>query len=238
MRRKLKYTGFAIGIILLFLIMTMNLVENNSWKSWNLPLSGKIVILDAGHGAPDAGATVPNVLEKDIALSITQKLRTFLEEQGALVILTREDDNDLAAKETKGLSNRKREDLRKRVEIINNSDADLFLSIHLNSLSSHRWKGAQTFYSLRYEENKQVAKYIQSEIKRNLENTDRKAKVLDNIYILRNAKKPGALVEVGFLSNPEDRKNLMDDAYQESVAASIYTGILKYFTEEAAPKEK
>ncbi|RFU68587.1 N-acetylmuramoyl-L-alanine amidase CwlD [Peribacillus saganii] len=232
MRRKLKYTGFALGIILLFLIMTMNLVENNSWKPWNLPLSGKVIILDAGHGAPDAGANFLNALEKDIALSITKKIRTFLEEQGALVILTREDDGDLAAKETKGLSNRKREDLRKRVEIINNSDADLFLSIHLNSLPSHKWKGAQTFYSLRYEENKQVATYIQSEIKRNLENTDRKAKTLGSVYILKNAKKPGALVEVGFLSNPEDRKNLTNEDYQESIAASIYTGILKYFTEE------
>lgn len=235
MRRKLKYTGFAIGFIVLFLIVTVKFVEDDSWNSWNLPLSGKIIILDAGHGGPDGGANVQSVLEKEIALKVTVKIRDFLQEQGALVIMTREDDGDLADENTKGIRNRKREDLQNRVKMINNSEADLFLSIHLNAIPSGRWKGAQTFYTRRYEENEQVAKFIQAEIKRNLENTDREARPIENVYLMRNAQKPGALVEIGFLSNPEDRGNLLNDKYQEKIAASVYKGILRYLTEKKMP---
>lgn len=235
MRRKLKYTGFAIGFIVLFLIVTVKFVENDSWNSWNLPLSGKIIILDAGHGGPDGGANVQSVLEKEIALKVTLKIRDFLQEQGALVIMTREDDGDLADENTKGIRNRKREDLQNRVKMINNSEADLFLSIHLNAIPSGRWKGAQTFYTRRYEENEQVAKFIQAEIRRNLENTDREARPIENVYLMRNAQKPGALVEIGFLSNPEDRGNLLKETYQEKIAASVYKGILRYLTEQKMP---
>ncbi|MDQ0220609.1 N-acetylmuramoyl-L-alanine amidase CwlD [Peribacillus cavernae] len=235
MRRKLKYTGFAIGFIVLFLIVTVKFVDDDSWNSWNLPLSGKIIILDAGHGGPDGGANVQSVLEKEIALKVTFKIRDFFQEQGALVIMTRENDSDLADENTKGIRNRKHEDLQNRVKMINNSEADLFLSVHLNAFPSGRWKGAQTFYTSRYEENEQVAKFIQAEIKRNLENTDREAKSIENVYLMRNAKKPGALVELGFLSNQEDRLNLLKDSYQEKIAASVYKGALRYFTEEELP---
>ncbi|PLT35298.1 N-acetylmuramoyl-L-alanine amidase CwlD [Bacillus sp. V5-8f] len=235
MRRKLKYTGFAIGFIVLFLIVTVKFVDDDSWKPWNLPLSGKIIILDAGHGGPDGGANVESVLEKEIALKVTKKIRDFLQEQGALVIMTREDDGDLADESTKGVRNRKREDLRNRVKMINESEADLFLSIHLNAIPSNRWKGAQTFYTRRYEENQQVAKFIQAEIKRNLENTNREAKQIDNVYLMRNAQKPGALVEIGFLSNSEDRSNLIKESYQEKIAASVYKGVLRYLTEKKIP---
>lgn len=238
MRRKLKYTGVAIGLVMIFLIVTMKFVEDSSWNAWNLPLTGKIIVLDAGHGGMDGGAFVDKVLEKDIALHITTKIRDYLQQQGAMVIMTRDEDEDLADDDTTGIRNRKREDLRKRVEMINDSEADLFLSIHLNAFPSKKWYGAQTFYSLRYEENKQVANFIQAEIIRNLENTTRTAKPISNVYLMTNTKKPGALVEVGFLSNDGERENLLKDEYQEKVAASIYKGILRYFTEDMEKIDK
>ncbi|WP_409303802.1 N-acetylmuramoyl-L-alanine amidase CwlD [Peribacillus sp. SCS-155] len=238
MQRKLKYTGFIIGVTVLFLIVTLKFVDDSSWKSWNLPLSGKVIVIDPGHGGPDGGANIQSVMEKDIALNVSLKLRDFLQEQGALVIMTREEDKDLADKDTKGIRKRKQEDLRNRANLINHSEADLFLSIHLNAFPSARWRGAQTFFTDRYEENKLAAKFIQAEIKRNLENTSREAKLIDNIYLMRNAKKPGALVEIGFLSNPEDRANLLKDSYQEEIAASVYKGVLRYFTEEELPANK
>ncbi len=206
--------------------------QRDTWESWNLPLSGKVIILDPGHGGPDGGAGDEDALEKDIALSISKKIKEYLQEQGALVMMTREDDSDLADPETKGISRRKVEDLRTRLDMINESEADLYLSIHLNSIPSPRWSGAQTFYSPHIIENKRLAKFIQSELIRNLENTDREAKLLKNIYIVKNAKKPGALVEVGFLSNPTERENLKSDKYQEKVSASIYNGIMRYFSNE------
>ena len=172
-------------------------------------------------------------MRKEISLAVTLKIRDYLQEQGALVLMTRESDMDLADEGTNGIRNRKREDLHNRVNFINESNADLFLSIHLNSIPSKRWKGAQTFYTSRFKENEKVAKFIQTEIIRNLENTSREAKTINQVYVMSNAKKPGALVEIGFLSNNEERENLIKESYQEKVAAAVYKGVLRYFTEDS-----
>lgn len=237
MKRKLKISGFALGLIILFFILQYDFREDDSWKSWNLPLSGKIIMLDPGHGGPDGGAGDKRALEKDIALDVSLKIRDYLQEQGALVIMTRETDRDLADNDTRGYSRRKVEDLKTRLKMINDSDADLFVSIHLNSIPSPRWSGAQTFYAPRKNENERAAKFIQDELRKNLENTKRVAKPIHHVYILKHAKKPGALVEIGFLSNPAERNNLKQEGYQEKVAASIYKGINRYFTVEKELKE-
>lgn len=238
MNHKIKVGIFALGLIILFFILQYDFVEDQSWKSWNLPLSGKIILLDPGHGGPDGGAGDDEALEKDIALSVSLKVRDYLQEQGALVIMTRETDNDLADDDTRGYSRRKVEDLKKRLKMINGSDADMFVSIHLNSIPSPRWSGAQTFYAQHMKENGKAAKFIQDELKKNLGNTKRKAKPIRNVYILKHAKKPGVLVEIGFLSNSLERENLKKDTYQEMVAASIYKGITRYFTDEKEIKDK
>lgn len=236
-RQKLKIFGFAVGLIVLFFILQYNFTENRSWKTWNLPLTGKIILLDPGHGGSDGGAGDQKTLEKDIALAVSLKLRDYLQEQGALVIMTRETDKDLADPTTRGYSRRKVEDLKQRLKMINHSDIDLFVSIHLNAIPSSRWSGAQTFYATQHEENRMVARFIQDELRRNLENTTRKAKPLNQVYILKNATRPGALVEIGFLSNPAEKENLKKDSYQEKVASSIYRGILRYFTNEKELQE-
>lgn len=124
------------------------------------------------------------------------------------------------------------EDLRKRLETINKSDIDFFVSVHLNSIPSPKWSGAQTFYYPQFKENEQAAKFIQDELKYNLENTKREAKPINHVYILKHAKRPGVLVEIGFLSNPTEKENLKKDSYQNKVAASIYNGIMRYYTDE------
>jgi N-acetylmuramoyl-L-alanine amidase len=236
MGRRIKFTLFSIGAAVLFLLIQHQFIPKDSFDSWNLPLSGKVIYLDPGHGGRDGGADSRagdrKVQEKEIALLVSHKLRDYLQEQGALVLMTRETDTDLADPGISGLSRRKTDDLRKRLKIINESEADLFLSIHLNAIPSPRWSGAQTFFTPHLVENKRVAKFIQEELVRNLENTNREAKIIQNIYLLKNAKKPGALVEIGFLSNPTERSYLLKDDYQEKVAASIYLGVLRYFTEE------
>ena len=236
-KRRIKIISFITGLIVLFFILQHDFNENNSWKTWNLPLSGKIILLDAGHGGPDGGAGTGKTLEKDIALEITKNVRDYLQEQGALVIMTREKDEDLADPDTRGYSRRKVEDLKKRLKMINKTDIDLFVSIHLNAIPSSRWSGAQTFYAPQHKENARAAKFIQEELRRNLENTERKAKPINQVYILKNAKKPGVLVEVGFLSNPREKELLKKGYYQEKVAASINHGILRYFTNEKEIKE-
>ncbi|MGN7178550.1 N-acetylmuramoyl-L-alanine amidase CwlD [Cytobacillus sp. SAFR-174] len=232
MKKKLKIGGFAIGLIVLFLILQYDFTDDDSWESWNLPLTGKIILLDPGHGGPDGGASDEGALEKDIALEVSLKVRDYLQEQGALVLMTREDDRDLAPEGTRGYSRRKVEDLKKRLEMINTSNSDFYVSVHLNSIPSPRWSGAQTFYAPGIKENAKAAKFIQDELRRNLENTKRNSKPLNNVFILKYAKKPGVLVEVGFLSNPGERANLKTDEYQDKIAASIYNGIMRYYTNE------
>lgn len=234
--KRIKLISFVLGLVILFFILQYDFQENKSWKTWNLPLTGKIILLDPGHGGPDGGAGDQSTLEKDIALKISLKLRDLLQQQGALVVMTRTTDTDLADPGVKGYSRRKIEDLRQRLKMINTTDIDLFVSIHLNAISSSRWSGAQTFYASQYEENEAAAKFIQDELRLNLENTTRQAKPLNQVYILKNAKKPGVLVEVGFLSNQTEKANLIKNSYQDKVAASIYTGVLRYFTYEKAPK--
>ncbi|PYZ95699.1 N-acetylmuramoyl-L-alanine amidase CwlD [Alteribacter lacisalsi] len=201
-----------------------------------MPLSGKVVVLDPGHGGIDGGASSrAGDLEKDIALEITFILRDYLQEAGALVLMTREGDHDLAADGTKRIRARKVEDLKRRVELINGSNADLFISLHLNAIPTPKWSGAQTFYNRAVEKSDVLAMQIQAEIMRNLENTNRDARPINSVYLIQQAKIPGALVEVGFLSNPTEAQLLKTKDYQQSVAASVYEGILRYANGDPIP---
>lgn len=232
MKRWKKLVVFCLtGAVCIFLFQYF-IADRNSWKPWNLPLSGKTIYLDPGHGGPDGGAGDDEVLEKDVALAVAEKVRDYLQGQGAIVLMTRESDKDLADPDTKRYRTRKTEDLKERLRLINESKADLFVSIHLNAIPSPRWRGAQTFFMPSLPENTKLAKAIQDEMVLNLENTTRMAKAINHVYLMKYANKPGALVEIGFLSNPDEKQDLMTEEYQEKVAASIYKGVMKYLDEE------
>jgi N-acetylmuramoyl-L-alanine amidase len=236
--KKLKIGIFTVGLLLLFIILQYDFTDDDSWNSWNLPLSGKIILVDPGHGYPDPGAGPKDAIEKDIALSVSFKIRDFLQQQGALVVMTRETDTDLADPGLKGYSKRKAQDLRRRVEMINDPQVDFYISVHLNAIPEPQWRGAQVFYSPQFIENKRAAKFIQAELRRNLENTDRRAKPMASTYMLKYAQKPGVLVEIGFLSNPEEKEHLKTEKYQEQVAAAVYNGILRHYTKENEEKDE
>jgi len=221
----------AVGTLIV--LFTYKNPIDESWSVWSLPLSGKIIVIDAGHGGVDGGAeSDTGEKEKDITLPISIYLRDFLQEAGAFVIMTRETDIDLANPETKGLSKRKTEDLLKRAQIVKDSNADFLISIHLNSFPSAKYYGAQTFYHPGIKQSEDAARLIQDEIKRVLNNTDRVAKRIDNVYILKSAEIPSVLVEVGFLSNSLEAKKLASSTYQKQLANAIYQGILRFYSGE------
>ncbi|WP_088834981.1 N-acetylmuramoyl-L-alanine amidase CwlD [Paenibacillus tyrfis] len=234
MHSGIKIIMSALLVALMLFMFTYELPSTKTWTYWTMPLSGKIIALDAGHGGPDGGARSKDGLEeKDVNLAIALHLRDYLQQSGALVVMTREDDRDLASPETKGYSKRKTEDLLKRAEFVSKQKSNLFVSIHLNSIPSPRWSGAQTFFYPNHADNSTLATLIQEEIKRNLKNTDRVAKQADKeIYLLKAMTIPSALVEVGFLSNPGEAQLLRDPAYQKKIATSIYQGILRYYSGE------
>lgn len=188
-------------------------------------LLGKVIYLDAGHGGVDSGATSTTALEKEINLEIVQKLELELLSRGAIVLLTRNGDYDLSTTNI----NRKRDDLYSRVKLINNSNCDLYLSIHLNSTTSSTWRGLQIFYSSINTKNKTLADTINKRLENDISNV-REVKLSNEYYMYKNITIPGILIEAGFLSNPNDNYLLRQDDYQTKLALSITNGVVEYFT--------
>lgn len=236
MKTWIKVMLWFCGAILLIILLHTPIYETDpAWKTSALSLSGQTIVIDPGHGGVDGGAVGKDkTQEKIIALKVAKMTRAFLEEAGAIVYMTREGDYDLAGEGVSGFSRRKSIDIRNRLDFIHKKEADLFITIHLNSLPSSRWHGAQTFYYDSFAENKQLATFIQDEIIRNLQNTTRVPLEINTIYLLKHAEVPGALVEIGFLSNEAELAKLKDENYQRQMAASIYQGIIRYLTEEDA----
>ena len=192
---------------LVLLILNISIISYV--KGENLDLIGKVIYIDPGHGGIDPGATYKDIYEKDINLSIALKLKKELENNGAIVYLTRYDDIDLSI----STNNHKKSDLNNRVRAINNSNADLFISIHLNSYGTS-WHGVQIFYDDNNSTNEVLASIMDKNIK-NL-NGNRTYKKKNNLYLLKNIKIPGILVEVGFLSNENERYLLTNSKYQDN----------------------
>ncbi|CEP47597.1 germination-specific N-acetylmuramoyl-L-alanine amidase [[Clostridium] sordellii] len=198
-----------------------------------MPITNKVILLDAGHGGIDPGATNEDksILEKDINLQITLKLRELLESSGCLVLLTREEDTSLYEEESGKTTRQKyNENLKNRRKMIEESGVDAFVSIHLNKFEQSKYYGAQTFYPEGQNDSKLLSQFIQDELKRVVDKTNqRKIKPSKDIYLLKENKIPSVLIECGFLSNEKESKLLNDEKYQEKVAWAIYAGIQKYF---------
>lgn len=226
-----------ILIICMILILTVGtrwlIVSRHTLQFWHLPLSGKVIVVDAGHGGLDGGAVGGNTVEKGLNLAIALDLRNYLQESGALVVMTRESDEDLADEDYTG--RHKTQDLLRRADLIEKAHPDAVISVHMNAIPSSRWRGAQTFFYPKSEENQKFARLIQDSIRKTLNNTDRYAKPIGHVYILKKASPPAALVEVGFLSNPQERSMLVQESYQKKVATAISLGIQRYFANEPSP---
>lgn len=187
-------------------------------------LLGKVFYIDPGHGGLDAGAISSKFFEKDMNLLLSQKLTKALISKGAIVYLTRNGDYDLSS----STINRKRSDLYARVKLINNSNADMYISIHLNASPSSKWNGLQIFYSSVLKENKKLAETITNIMKENMQNI-RDVKQENGYYMYSKIKVPGILVEAGFISNPNDNYKIRQVEYQDILINNIVIGIEKYF---------
>ena len=166
------------------------------------------------------------IKESPINLEITQKLKKELENIGAIVYMTREGEYDLSNPET---YNRKNDDLQNRVNLINQDFVDMYLSIHLNADTSNTWHGAQVFYDDVNKNNKKLAMVMQKAFKTNLK-SNRKEKQISTYYMYRRINKvPGLLLEVGFLTNANERYLLKTDNYQLKICNAIKQGIINYY---------
>lgn len=228
--RRISVVSGSIAVILFVVnLLTTDIPIAKLW-AWSAPLSGYVIVVDAGHGGPDGGAVASDgTIEKTIALSVSQYLRDYLQQAGAYVVMTREDDRDLANPDTNGLRKRKWEDLKARLMMIRDTKADLFFSIHLNS-NPGGGKGAQAFYDTELPDSKKLAESIQAQFKKELQ-SKRSIEPQENLYLLRHSHVPAVLAEVGFLSDSDELKLLKQSSYQKKIAYSMYQGILDYVAE-------
>ncbi|MFZ5634490.1 MAG: N-acetylmuramoyl-L-alanine amidase [Bacillota bacterium] len=225
------FTVALVGVLYGSWLQISDMLERRSIAALSTVLAGRLIVIDPGHGGIDTGTRSPTgTYEKDITLEVSKRLAAMLGQAGSAVILTRECDMWLA---DPGAPHKKRSDLTRRVDIANRNNADVFVSIHVNSFTFDRsQRGAQTFSQPGSEEGKILSRCIQNELIRVLRNTERQPKEID--YFIRHSKVPAVIVEIGFLSNPAEEKLLLDSAYQSKVAFAIYCGLVRYFADQDA----
>lgn len=221
------------GIILcLLVVLSISFVWAGKKVTDVLSRSGSdapVVVIDAGHGGDDPGKVgINGALEKDINLVIAGYVASYLEQNGVTAILTRDGDSGLY--EAAG-RNKKVEDLKNRLALIESSGALLAVSIHQNSYTSESVHGAQVFYYATSENGQRAALLLQEQLVKGLEEKKaRQAKKNDTYYLLKKSTVPTVIVECGFLSNQREAELLITEAYQKKVAWNIALGILQYIS--------
>ena len=196
-----------------------------------LPVSNKVIVIDAGHGKPDEGAESSNgTTEAETNLKIALKVQNLLEQSGATVLLTRSDENAIYDLDSKTLKEKKVSDIHNRVKIGNESSADIFVSIHLNKIPQEQYWGWQCFYKNGDEKSIALAKSLQTNLNEAIQKENkREVMKLDTVYLMKHVEIPISIVECGFLSNAEEEQLLLTDEYQDKLAWGIYNGIMDYF---------
>ena len=221
---------FAISTtVLLFAVILF--IQRDKWmpaEGSNVSATtGKCVVLDAGHGGADPGKIgINGVLEKDVNLEITMLVKEYLEAQDVQVVMTRETEGGLYDADA---ANKKVQDMKRRIEIIQKTTPDLTVSIHQNSYPEEYVKGAQVFYYTGSTEGKHIAELLQRSLVERLDPENRRqVKANDSYYLLKKTSTPIVIVECGFLSNSAEAAKLSDTDYQEKVAWAIHMGIVQY----------
>lgn len=198
--------------------------ENNTYN----------IIIDAGHGGEDGGASANGVCEKDINLEIALKLQNLFTNAGINTIMTRSEDVALSDEDIKTVRERKKSDLKNRLSIINSADNNILISIHQNKFSQEKYYGTQIFYSKNNEKSLKLAERIRTSIVDSLQpDNKRETKPADSgIYILNNTGNIAVLIECGFLSNTEEATKLKTEDYQQELALAIFKGFATFAEQE------
>lgn len=226
--RKNTLIFYALAFVLIVSAALILVFGMNDETSAENALDSKTVVIDVGHGGPDGGASAGDVLEKDLNLAVALKLRDVINSNGGTAVMTRESD-EVAMGENGKYS--KKADLSHRMDVLNSSNGDIFISIHMNKFTDAKYSGAQVFSSDNSNDSKRLGEAVQASLKNNLDNSNNRAAKGNerNVYILRNAKVPAILVECGFISNADELKKLTEDEYQQKLVEAIYKGIEDYY---------
>lgn len=229
--RRIALTAMAVAIII-----GLHPVYDGLIAKVQLITATDVILIDPGHGGMDGGASSDSGTdEKDINLAIAFQIRELAEADGWKVVLTREDDRSLGANKSKTIRSQKTADLIARRDMIKDVSPTVAVSIHLNSFKLDRSvRGAQTFYpgsgdQAVIDESKIFAEAIQEQLVTGInDGTERSALAKRDALIFKNPTVPMAIIECGFLSNPDEAKLLELTEYQKKLAKHIYDGIMVY----------
>lgn len=225
MLKKSKYYSLIPAYILVLSALLLSAVAGSrvvTTITENTPIqTRKIVIIDAGHGGVDGGATsCTGVLESEINLQIAQRLDDLMHLLGVETVMIRQADQSVHT-EGNSIAAKKVSDLKQRVKIANNTDNAVLVSIHQNHFSDSRYSGAQVFYAPTHHSD-QLAKTLQASILYALNpGSNRQAKRADGVYLMQNIEIPGILIECGFLSNHQEETKLRSEYYQKNLCVVI-----------------
>lgn len=246
-KNNLLFGGLVLVLCLSILGINLAFQGGESASAATVPTlnaKGKTVVIDAGHGGEDPGAvsSFNGVSEKDITLVLANKTKDLLEKEGYKVIMTRTEDVLVYEGDNLSMTAKRRQDLLRRKQIMDESGADIVVSIHLNSYSDSQYAGAQTFYTKNSLSGKKLAEAIQESLKINVDpENDREAiQKKEDIIITKNCKCTTVIVECGFLSNETECLKLAEEEYQTKLSEAIKAGIDQYFTvmtPEESPKK-
>lgn len=220
----MRYQKYRNLLIIIFCISILSFSKIEAKVMEELPLFGKIIFVDPGHGGRDPGAMYGNLQEKDLNLEVSKVLEQTLIEKGAIVYMTRDQDEDLSSKWD---PEKKRGDLYRRILMYRKKNADLYLSIHMNYHSDSSMRGPEVLYNQINSENKRLGTILMNHFQKELK-TERLLKQTD-LYMYQNTTVPGVLIECGFISNTKDRNLLKQKEHQKRLAKIITTSVIAYF---------
>lgn len=223
MRKKVE---LVLMVLLLAALLGAAKYLKNSVSSDKVETGKNVIVVDCGHGGDDPGKVgVNDALEKDINLKIGKLVKERLEKKGFEVVMTREKDEML---DGEGSNNKKVQDMKARVALINKTAPVLAVSVHQNSYHEPNVKGAQVFYYSHSAEAEKAAKAVQEAFLAVDADNKRQAKADSSYYLLKRTEVPTIIVECGFLSHPEEAELLADEEYQKKIADAITDGVEKY----------
>lgn len=228
-KKAIALTVLAVGLLGFMLMLAGESLPAFSPQLHSSALQGKVIGVDAGHGGYDGGCTGHSgSLEKEINLAVALLVQEELEKQGAVAVLSRTEDVALIdPAQTTGY--KKRKELDNRLKIFADGGVECVVSIHMNQFSDQSQHGAQVFFRNGEAESENLAVALQDALLE-LDPENRRQANAGDYYIL-NACPASALVECGFLSNPQEERLLMDEAYRRKLAQAIVQGIASYFAQ-------
>ncbi len=227
------FTVIFVSLSLLFFLLSSRFSEDEE-KSIAANRSYPTVIIDAGHGGEDGGAVgIDGTCEKNINLSIAQKLFDTLSASGINCIMTRTEDTLLYDRNQNYEGRKKLLDMQARLAIVQKYDNVIFVSIHQNSFPSAKYSGFQAYFSPNDPRSQTLAKAIEDQIREHLQPSNKRAsKPSDGkIYLLDKITCPAVLLECGFISNAEECALLNSEEYQTRLAQTISDSIIAFFNE-------